>query len=127
MYPHPQSEVDSLTDMVKEEQTTIIVCLHLLNLSHLFLCSSNRFNRSSLVSQHLCKFFLHLISEEIISITLLVVIHFQTAIFLCHEVQKVQAASHSIPILLGIYQGLELFVFCVGLYHTCFTLKAISP
>ena len=122
-----QSEVDSLTDMVKEAKTVINISLHLLSLSDLFLCSSNRFNRSSLVSQHLCKFFLHLISEKIIPITLLVVIHFQAAVFLCHEAQKVQAASHSIPILLGIYQELELFVFCVGLYHTCFTLKAISP
>ena len=62
-----QSEVDSLTDMVKEAKAIVIVSLHLLNLSHLFLCSSNRFNRCSFVSQHLCQFFLHLISEEIIS------------------------------------------------------------
>ena len=115
-----QSEVDSLTDMVKEAQAIIIVCLHLLNLSHLFLSHSNRFNRSCLVSQHLCQFFLHLISEEIISITFLVVIHFQAAVFFCHKVQKVQATSHGFPILLGIHQRLELFVFWIKLYH-CFT------
>ena len=121
-----QSEIDSLTDMVKEAKAIVIVSLHLLNLSHLFLCLSNRFNRSSLVSQHQSQLFLHLISEEIIPITLLVVIHFQAAVFLCHEAQKVQAASHSFPILLGIHQELKLFVFCVGLYHSLCVLYYCS-
>ena len=112
-----QSEVDRLTDMVEEAKTTINVCLHLLYLRHLFLCHGNRFQRSRFISQHLRQLFLYFISKEVIAIVLLVGIHLQADVFISHEAQVVQPPSHSILIVFGIHQSLELFVFWIELYH----------
>ena len=79
---------------------------------------SHNVERSRFIPQHFRQLLLHLISEEVITVTLLVVVHLQAYVLLCHEAQEVQPLSDSLLVVLGKYRSVKLFVFWIGLYHS---------